>query len=58
VIEHVFQLGCDLDFVFGLEWGELSCGLGYLFEYVVHKDLVPGSNEFNHFVKLFLKLTL
>jgi hypothetical protein len=58
VIEHVFQIGCDVDFVFGLEWGELSCGLGYLFEYVVHKDLIPGNNEFNHFVKVFLKLTL
>ncbi|MBN1797271.1 MAG: hypothetical protein JW822_01750 [Spirochaetales bacterium] len=58
VIEYVFQLGCDLDFVFGLEWGELACGIGYLFEYVYNKDLIEGSEEFNHFVKLFLKLTL
>ncbi len=58
VIEYVFQAGCNLDFSFGLEWAELTCGIGYLFEYVYNKDLIAGSEEFNHFVKLFLKLTL
>ena len=54
----MFQLGFQLGFEFSLDWVEMECGAGYMFEYVHNKDLIEGKKEFNHFVNLFLKFTI
>jgi hypothetical protein len=58
VIEYVLQLGCDINFTFGLGWSELQIGIGYMFEYVRNKNLLPGNEQYNHFVNIFTKLIL
>jgi len=58
VLEYVFQLGFQLGFEFSLDWVEMECGAGYMFEYVHNKDLIEGKKEFNHFLNLFLKFTI
>jgi hypothetical protein len=58
VLEYVLQISIRTEFIFGLGWGELSCGAGYMFEYVENKNLIAGNHEFNNFFNVFLKLAL
>lgn len=58
VLEHVLQLGLDLEFDFGLGGSEFELGLGYLFEFVKNKGLEKDRDEINHFLKVFIRYVL
>jgi len=55
VLEHVLQVGLDLEFDFRLGGSEFELGIGYLFEFVKNKALEKDRDEINHFLKIFFR---
>ncbi|MBN1411801.1 MAG: hypothetical protein JW969_13215 [Spirochaetales bacterium] len=50
LLEYTLQTGIDTGFNLDFDWGSLTLDLGYLFEYVWNRDLVPGNDQmFSYF---------